>query len=155
MRIKLNMTILVLDKSVPQSTQLHFQINIRSLSKLTGILLSLFSKTISTKAEMTLGPVPSWSSPWRCSGRRLLNSSLRTNWMAVWQSNMFINLLTDFILFHFHIFWFKISLEVLISANYCKGTSTRQEPEFGTSKNCRKAPKSLLSGWMNCNYTVC
>lgn len=46
---------------------------------LTGILLSELSKMISTKAEMTLGPVPSWRRDCRCSGRRLLNSSLRTN----------------------------------------------------------------------------
>lgn len=50
---------------------------------LTGMRLSELSNTISTKAEITLGPVPSWSKDCLCSGRRLLNSSLSTNWIAI------------------------------------------------------------------------
>lgn len=49
---------------------------------LTGILLSELSNIISTKAEMTLGPVPSWSKAKRCSGLKWENSSLSTNCIA-------------------------------------------------------------------------
>ena len=38
---------------------------------------------------------------------------------------------------------------------YRKGTSIRQAPVFGTSEDYRKAQGSLLSGWMNYNYTAC
>ena len=48
----------------------------------TGILPSALSKIISTNADMTRGPVPSWRRAWRCSALRWLNSSLRTNWIA-------------------------------------------------------------------------
>ena len=36
-----------------------------------------------------------------------------------------------------------------------KGNSIRCAPVFGTSENYRKAHGSLLSGWMNYNYTAC
>ena len=38
---------------------------------------------------------------------------------------------------------------------YSKGTRIRRDPVFGTSKHYRKTHGSLLSGWMNCNYTAC
>lgn len=40
------------------------------------------SKTISTLALLIRGPVPSCSTPIRCSDRRCENSSLNTNWIA-------------------------------------------------------------------------
>ena len=49
---------------------------------LTGTLFSELSKTISTNADITLGPVPSWSNACLCSSRRCENSSESTNWMA-------------------------------------------------------------------------
>ena len=39
---------------------------------------------------------------------------------------------------------------------YRKGTSIRQAPVFGAaSEHCGKTHGSLLSGWMNYNYTAC
>lgn len=53
-----------------------------TILSLTGIRLSELSKIISTNAEMTRGPVPSWSNACLCSSRRWENSSDSTNWMA-------------------------------------------------------------------------
>ena len=38
---------------------------------------------------------------------------------------------------------------------YSKGTSIQQAPVFQHLRALRKSPWSLLSGWMNHNYTVC
>ena len=38
---------------------------------------------------------------------------------------------------------------------YRKGTSIRQAPVFRHLRALRKSPWSLLSGWMNYNYTAC
>lgn len=82
---------LVISWHSPRKKQLNLQQerlnHINRSFTLTGILLSELSNIISTKAEITLGPVPSWRRACLCSGRRWLNSSDRTNWIAGEQTN--------------------------------------------------------------------
>ena len=58
--------------------------------------------------------------------------------------------------------WTRISLTyqfIIRNANkshtYRNGTSIREAPVFRHLRALRKSPWSLLSGWMNYNYTAC